>query len=109
MIAGEVIHRGELVTVEGGRLWKTRPRRNLHLVLTGFWYAQILSGRKRIEYRQNTSYWHKRLCSSRGFTHIVFHRGYTKQTQTFRHLYTELNTVSNYFEIHFTEVKQDGL
>lgn len=85
----------------------------LHLVLIGTWYDMIESGEKPEEYRAITGYWIKRLakckgknnhdrtgfwckkancmsCITRGdgfhaeyYTHVCFHRGYTKQTMLF--------------------------
>lgn len=81
--------------------------KTLDLVLKGKWYDMIASGEKKEEYREIKPYWEKRLldyeaikrdyeivsrrfmvCKApleypRGFTHVRFHRGYTKITMTF--------------------------
>lgn len=55
--------------------------KTLHLVLKAKWYDMIASGEKKEEYRENTSYWMKRI----GKLHdvVCFHRGYTNTTMTF--------------------------
>ena len=50
------------------------------LVLAYHWFDMIDRGDKRIEYRDATDYWRKRL---EGKTKVCFHRGYTKVTMTF--------------------------
>lgn len=35
--------------------------KNLFLIVTKYWYDRIASGEKRVEYRENTKYWKKRL------------------------------------------------
>lgn len=84
--------------------------KTLDLVLKGKWYDMIASGEKTEEYRAIKPYWEKRLLDyeaikrdyemlvfrrflvgkgvdplayPRGFTHVRFHRGYTKITMTF--------------------------
>ena len=81
--------------------------KTLDLVLKGKWYDMIASGEKTEEYREIKPYWEKRLLDyeaikrdygmrvfrsfvvgdplkhPRGFTHVRFHRGYTKITMTF--------------------------
>ena len=55
--------------------------KTLHLVLKAKWYDMIASGEKKEEYRENTSYWMKRI----GKPHdaVCFHKGYTNTTMTF--------------------------
>ena len=55
--------------------------KTLHLVLKGKWYDMIDRGEKKEEYRENTSYWMKRI----GKLHdaVCFHKGYTNTTMTF--------------------------
>lgn len=84
--------------------------KTLNLVLKGKWYDMIDSGEKTEEYREIKPYWEKRLLDynaikrdyemlvlrrfvfgkgvdtleyPRGFTHVRFHRGYTKITMIF--------------------------
>lgn len=55
--------------------------KTLHLVLNAKWYDMIDRGEKKEEYRENTSYWMKRI----GKLHdaVCFHKGYTNTTMTF--------------------------
>lgn len=53
--------------------------RAVHLILKGEYFDAIERGDKTIEYRSN--YWKKRI---EGKQIVVFHRGYTKRTITFR-------------------------
>jgi len=50
----------------------------VHFVLKRHWHAEMLSGRKDIEYRAITPYWTSRLVKP-GYriTHAAFSRGYT--------------------------------
>jgi hypothetical protein len=84
---------------------------NLHLVVTNYWYDEIISGRKRFEYRMITPSWVNRL-SGRNYKTITFSRGYTKEkaifacgeivTKTIKHEFFG-NEVVPVFEI---EIKQ---
>lgn len=38
-----------------------KNKTNLFLIVTRHWYEEIACGRKRVEYRMHTMYWHKRL------------------------------------------------
>ena len=49
----------------------------LHLSLHKQWFDEILSGKKKIEYRKITKYWNKRL-EGKTFDHIHFVNGYGK-------------------------------
>ena len=57
-------------------------RRVLHLVLEGKYYDAIERGEKKVEYRNNTPYWRKRILE-KDPSIVVFHRGYTNQTMAF--------------------------
>ena len=48
----------------------------VHFVLKRHWHAEMLAGRKDIEYRAITPYWTARL-TRRPVTHAAFSRGYT--------------------------------
>ena len=54
----------------------------LHLTLHKKWFDEILSGKKKIEYREIKPYWTKRLVNPDGsykqFTNIIFKNGYSK-------------------------------
>ena len=55
----------------------------LHLTLHRKWFDEILSGRKKIEYREIKPYWTKRLFNSDGsrkpYAKIIFRNGYSKK------------------------------
>lgn len=77
----------------------------LHLVLKHKWFDAIKTGEKRVEYRDNSEYWRKRICgthrSGRDQARIViFHRGYTKETIAFKVDYIVLGSQ---IEIHLGE------
>lgn len=63
----------------------------LDLVLKQKWYDMIDAGIKREEYREDSSYWRRRLLipqalsstiqpGYKSYTHVRFHRGYTSTT-----------------------------
>ena len=58
------------------------PNKILHLTLHRKWFKQILSGIKKIEYREIKPYWTKRLFDSEGnplrYDKIIFKNGYNK-------------------------------
>lgn len=66
----------------------------LDLPLKAKWYNLIKSGEKREEYRENKPFWQIRLSTCirgrivmlnpRGYTHVRFRYGYTKQTMLFK-------------------------
>lgn len=57
----------------------------LDLVLTHHWYDEVASGRKRVEYREQSDFWRKRIWERRGEIHTVtFRRGYSMTALTFR-------------------------
>jgi ASC-1-like (ASCH) protein len=55
----------------------TPTREILHLTLHREFFAAIASGRKRIESRQQSQYWRKRL-EGRKYDAILFRNGYSK-------------------------------
>lgn len=60
---------------------------HLHLVLKHKYYDAIDRGEQRIEHRDNTPYWRKRIVpkwNSNGGNLVIFHRGYTKTIMVFR-------------------------
>ena len=52
----------------------------VHLILKHKWFDLIEKGEKRIEYRDATEFYRKRL---EGKKKVCFHRGYTSTTMTF--------------------------
>ena len=55
----------------------------VHFVLKRHWHAEMLAGRKDIEYRAITPYWTARL-TRRPVTHAAFSRGYTARGRFIR-------------------------
>ena len=78
---------------------------HLHLVLKHVYYDQIEKGEKKIEYRDNTHYWRKRIVkpwNSNGGNTVTFHKGYTSTTtMTFRIGLLVLN--GSVIELHLGE------
>lgn len=60
---------------------KLPKQKTVHLILNHKWYDLIEQDKKRFEYRRNTARLRKML---QGKHYVVFHRGYTKVTITFR-------------------------
>lgn len=56
----------------------------LHLVLKHKWYDQIDRRQKRVEYRDNTPYWRKRILKNPPLESIIFHKGYTNITMEYK-------------------------
>ena len=55
----------------------------LHLVLKRCWFDKIVSGEKTSEYRKRSDYWNKRL-ANKHYDTVVFHKGYTNTTATYK-------------------------
>lgn len=62
---------------------EVRNTKELHLVLKHKWYDMIASGEKKVEYRDLKDYYRKKFYN-KNYTHVVFHKGYTNETMTFR-------------------------
>lgn len=62
---------------------EVRNTKELHLVLKHKWYDMIASGEKKVEYRELKDYYRKKFYN-KNYTHVVFHKGYTNETMTFR-------------------------
>ena len=92
---------------------KIKPK-TLFCVLTAFWYDQIETGLKRVEYREVKSYWSKRLYGCSPGDKIIFSRGYTKRRmmatvtkiEIVYGLNTDLHTNKNVYAIHFENVQK---
>ena len=79
----------------------------LHLVLTGFWFDEIDSGRKNVEYREFTPYWRRRISLMSKPKVVVFHRGYSRKIMVFAvkdilHVH-DCFKLTDRFEIHLGE------
>jgi hypothetical protein len=79
------------------------PKKVIHLILKAEWYDAIDNGSKRIEYRDNTSYWRPRITGAEG---VVFHRGYTNTTMRFTITDIKIGT-SPQIEIHLGDRQGD--
>jgi len=53
----------------------------LHLVLEHKWFDSIAYGKKRVEYRDDTEFWRKRMVDKE---YVVFHRGYSNTIICFK-------------------------
>ena len=80
----------------------------IHLVLTYYWFDEIIAGRKNIEYRKMTKYWKKRIWDNRNYINRVrFSRGYTNKYIFRRVLGIDIGTCpydgwdSEYYRLHF--------
>ena len=66
----------------------------LHLVLKHHWFDKIVSGEKTSEYRECSDYWNKRLTNKR-YDMVVFHKGYTNTTATYKIISISITTGQN--------------
>ena len=73
---------------------ESNMNKTLHLVLTRHWFDKIVSGLKTSEYRKCSEYWNKRL-DNKHFDIVVFHRGYTNITATYKIISIEITTDKN--------------
>ena len=53
----------------------------VHLVLKHKWFDSIASGKKNVEYRDDTEFWRKRTTDKE---YVVFHRGYSNTIMCFK-------------------------
>ena len=74
----------------------------LHLNLYRKYFDEIASGKKRIEYRDITSYWTSRLSNIK-YDYIYFRNGYSKDAPMMLVEFKEV-TITNQFEITLGEV-----
>jgi ABC-type metal ion transport system substrate-binding protein len=58
----------------------------LFIVIKGFYFDQIKAGSKKEEYRLVTEYWKKRI-EGRQYSHIIFQRGYRKDSPKMKVVY----------------------
>lgn len=82
---------------------------NLYLVLTGQWFTETASGRKRIEYRKICPHWEKLIWEKRAdIKTVTFSRGMTKVTLTYNVTAIDIGPCpiegwpGDYYRIHFT-------
>ena len=66
----------------------------LHLVLKHNWFDKIVSGEKTSEYRECSDYWNRRL-SNKHYDTVVFHKGYTNTTATYKIVSIDITTAQN--------------
>lgn len=87
---------------------KPLPNKIVDFVLTHHWYDLIKSGEKRIEYREDTEFWRKRI---KGKTQVRFRRGYTSTSMLFNITKTDKGRCPYkgwdkiYLRIYFEELK----
>ena len=81
-------------------------KNTLHLTLTYYWYDEIVSGRKNIEYRAITNRWQKMILN-KNIKKVIFHRGYTSTTLEKHVSFVDIgpcpydNWPGDYIRIHF--------
>ena len=79
----------------------------LHLTLKKKWFDEILSGKKKVEYREIKPYWQIRLIDNKGipiaYKTIIFKNGYGKNVPTMVVEYLGLN-ISNKYEIQLGKI-----
>lgn len=63
-------------------------RENLHLILTAFWFNEIDSKRKFIDYRIINKHWKSRI-EGKTFDYVVLHYAYTSKTLIMKWIKTE--------------------
>ncbi len=72
----------------------------LHLTLMKKWFDEILSGKKKVEYREIKPYWTKRLFDSNGkpkkFDFILFKNGYSKDARKMKVKFVGLKVGKEY-------------
>ena len=66
-------------------------------------FCAILDGSKRIEYRQKTDFWTKRL-SGRKFTHVRFRNGYLKNAPELIVVLKTIVETPNEYEIYLGKI-----
>lgn len=66
----------------------------LHLVLKHSWYHKIVSGEKTSEYRECSDYWNRRL-TNKHYDTVIFHKGYTNTTATYKIISIGITTKPN--------------
>ena len=75
-------------------------RNVVHLVLKHKYYNAIDDNDKKIEYRDNTAFWRKRIIGKR---YVTFHKGYTNVTMTFKISKIEVDEDSEMILIYLGE------
>ena len=79
----------------------------LHLTLKKKWFDEILSGKKKVEYREIKPYWQIRLIDNKGipidYKKIVFKNGYGKNVPIMVVEYLGLN-ISDKYEIQLGKI-----
>lgn len=85
-------------------------QKDLHLVLTKYWFFQVVSDLKTTEYRADNPFWNKRIWDKKdSFTHVVFHLGYSNNIVIRKITKIDKGTCpydgwnGNYIRIHFEE------
>lgn len=77
----------------------------LDLVLTGHWFDEIKDGPKRIEYRDNTDYWRRRIKPDTKYVRL--RRAYTKTAMVWRVAFIEFDSPK--IKIHLSYEIPGGL
>lgn len=70
--------------------------KNLFLIVTKEWYDKIASGEKRVEYREATPYWKRRIWSFPGFHceyTVEFQCGYSRKYKRLKFNIIKMSTM----------------
>lgn len=76
------------------KIIRMKQKITLHLVLKHCWFDKIVSGEKTSEYRECSDYWNKRL-TNKHYDTVVFHKGYTNTTATYKIASISITTDKN--------------
>lgn len=74
--------------------------RVLHLTIKKKWFDDILSGSKKLEFRQNKPYWNRRL-DGKHFDEVLFRNGYRKDSPTMR---VEILSINRWVYVYAIEL-----
>jgi hypothetical protein len=77
----------------------------LSLNLHREFFCQILDGTKKIEYRDRTAYWERRL-KNKKYTHIRFRNGYLKVAPEMLVKLKKIVETADCFELHLGEITE---
>ena len=80
--------------------------KTLHLPIYRIYFDKILAGKKRIEYRQSTIYWTKRLKDD--FDCVKFVNGYGSDKHWMIVEIKQISLVGHYYEIHLGRILEKG-
>jgi len=75
----------------------------LHLSIMRRWFDEILSGQKKVEYREATPYWTNRL-EGKHFDEVKFRNGYRKDSPTMRVKIVNIRKAAGWYHIRLGDI-----